>query len=80
MSTSSSLCLVTPYFVNMDTLPWSDVFPTLIGEVGNSVNVSASANFLDSCGNGSDRGRTDKKSTSTLVIRDFFKFRAGQFF
>ena len=34
-------------------LPSSAVFPTLMSEVGKSLNVSASAAFLESCGNGS---------------------------
>ena len=53
MSTSSSLCMVTPYFVKMNTLPSSHFLPALISEVGNSSNVSASAALLKSCGNGS---------------------------
>ena len=53
MSTSYSLYTVTPSLVKMDRLPSSDVLPTLISEVGNYLNVSASADFLDSCGNGS---------------------------
>ena len=36
----------------MDTLPSSAVFPTLISDVGNYSNVSASAALLESCGNG----------------------------
>ena len=51
MSTSSSLYTVTPSLVKMDTLPSSDVYPTLISEVRNSSNVSASAALLVSCGN-----------------------------
>ena len=54
MLTSSSLCIVTPSFVNMDKFPSSDVLPTLISEVGNYLNVSASAAFLESCGNVSE--------------------------
>ena len=54
MRTSSSLCIVTPSFVKMDTLPSSAVLPTLISKVGNSSNVSASAAFMESCGNGSE--------------------------
>ena len=38
----------------MDTLPLSDVLPTLSSEVGNYLNVSASAALLESCGNGSE--------------------------
>ena len=37
----------------MDTLPLSDIFPTLISDVGDSSNVSAFAVLLESCGNGS---------------------------
>ena len=54
MSTSASLCIVTPSLVKMETLPSSDVLPTLISEVGNSSNVSASATLLESCRNGSE--------------------------
>ena len=54
MSTSSYLCMVTPYFVNMDTLPSPDVLPTLISEVGNSSNMSASAASLKNFCNVSD--------------------------
>ena len=54
MSTSSSLFIVTPYFVKMYTLPSSAVFTTLVSEVGNSSNVSASATLLEICGNGSE--------------------------
>ena len=53
ISTYSSLCNVTPYSVKIDTLPSSAVLPTLISDVGTSCNVSASAAFLESCGNGS---------------------------
>ena len=38
----------------MDTLPLSAVFPTLISEVGNYSNVSASSALLESCRNGSE--------------------------
>ena len=54
MSTSFSLCIVTQSFVKMDTVPSSDVLPTLISEVENSLNVSASAAFLKIYGNGSE--------------------------
>ena len=53
MSTFSSLCIVTPSLVKMETLPSLAFFPTLIIEVGDSSNVSASADFLESCSNGS---------------------------
>ena len=51
MSTSSSLYTVTPSLVKMDTLPLSDVLPTLISDVGNYVNMPASAALLENCGN-----------------------------
>ena len=41
MSTSCSLCTVTPLFVKMDIVPTSAVLPMLINDCGNSVNVSA---------------------------------------
>ena len=41
MSTSVFLCTVTPVFVNMKMVPLSEVFPTLISDVGKLVNVSA---------------------------------------
>ena len=53
MSASSSLCMVTPYFVKMYMLPSSDVLTTLVIEVQNSSNESASAASLESYGNGS---------------------------
>ena len=53
LSVSFSLYTVTTSLVKMDTLPSSAVFPTLISEVGNSLNVSISAALLDSCGNDS---------------------------
>ena len=54
MITSSSLCIVTPYFVKMDMLPLLAVLTTLISEVGNSSNVSTSAALLESCSNDSE--------------------------
>ena len=53
INTSYSLYIVTPYLVNMDTLPSSAVLTTLIKDVGNSSNVSDSAAMLESCGKGS---------------------------
>ena len=50
---SSYLYTVTPSLLNMETLPPSAVLPTLINDVGNSSNVSASAALLESCGKGS---------------------------
>lgn len=47
MSTSSSLCTVTPSFVKMDIVQSSAVFPTLISELGKSPNVSASVALAD---------------------------------
>ena len=53
ISTSSSLCTVTPVLVNMEMVPSSEVFPTLISDVGKLVNVSAVVARFDSCGKGS---------------------------
>jgi hypothetical protein len=53
MSTSVSLCTVTPVFVKIDMVPSSDVFPTLINDVGKFVNVSAVVARFDNCGKGS---------------------------
>ena len=53
MRTSSSLYTVTPSLVKMDTFPSSAVFPTIISDVGNVSNVSASAALLESLRNGS---------------------------
>ncbi len=52
MSTSCSLCTVTPSFVNIDIVPSSGVLPTLISELGKSSNESALAAWLDSYLNG----------------------------
>jgi hypothetical protein len=52
MSTSCSLCTVTPSFVNIDIVPSSDVLPTLISELGKSLNESALAAQSDNCLNG----------------------------
>ena len=52
ISTSSSLCTVTPSLVKIDIVPSSDVCPTLINDVGNCSNVSACLALADSCGNG----------------------------
>ena len=53
MSTSVSLCTVTPVLVKIEMVPSSDVFPTLINDVGKLVNVSAVVARFDSCGKGS---------------------------
>ena len=53
MSTSVSLCTVTPVLVKMEMVPLSEVFPTLIGDVGKLVNVSAFVARFDNCGKGS---------------------------
>ena len=53
ISTYSYLNTVTTYLGKMDTLPPSDVLPTVIRDVGNYSDVSASAALLESCGNGS---------------------------
>ena len=50
--TSSSLCIVTPCFMNMDTLPSLFTLPMLNTEVGKSSNVWASTTAFDSCGIG----------------------------
>ena len=53
MSTSVSLCTVTPVLVKMEMVPSLQVFPTLINDVGKSVNVSACLARFDNCGKGS---------------------------
>ena len=53
MSTSVSLCTVTPVLVKMEMVPSSEVFPTLISDVGKLVNVSAFVACFDNCGKGS---------------------------
>ncbi len=50
MSTSVSLCTVTPVLVKIDMVPSSDVFPTLINDVGKLVNVSAVVARFDNFG------------------------------
>ncbi len=50
ISTSFSLCTVTPVLVNMEMVPSSEVFPTLISDVGKLVNVSAVVARFDNCG------------------------------
>jgi len=52
MSTSCSLCTVTPSFVKIDIVPSSDILPTLISELGKSSNESVLAARSDSCLNG----------------------------
>ena len=52
ISTSCSLCTVTPSFVKIDIVPSSDVLPTLISELGKSLNESALAAWSDNCLNG----------------------------
>ena len=47
ISTSSSLCTVTPSLVKMDMFPLSLTFPTLIGKVGNLSKESALATSFD---------------------------------
>ena len=47
MSTSFSSCTVTPSLVKIDIVPLAAVFPTLIRDVGNSLNVSACLAFDD---------------------------------
>ena len=53
MSTSISLCTVMPVLVKMETVLSSEVSPTLINDVGKSVNVSACVARFDNCGKGS---------------------------
>ena len=53
MSTSVSLSTVTPILVKMKMVPSSEVFPTLINNVGKPVNVSACVARFDNCENGS---------------------------
>ena len=52
MSTSFLLCTVTPSLVNIDTVSLLAVFPTLIRDVGKSLNLSACLDFDDSNGKG----------------------------
>ena len=52
MSTSFLLCTVTPSLVKIDIVPSLAVFPTLIRDVGNSLNVSADYAFVDKDGKG----------------------------
>ena len=53
MSTSVSLCTVTPVLVKREMVPSSEVFPFFISDVGKLVNVSACVARFDNCGNGS---------------------------
>ncbi len=53
MSTSVSLCTITLVFVNIEMVPSSEVFPTLISDVGKLLNVSAVIACSDNCGKGS---------------------------
>ena len=48
-----SLCTVTPVLVNMEMVLLSEVFPTLINDVGKPVNVSTCVACFDNCGKGS---------------------------
>ena len=52
ISTSFSSCTVTPSFVKIDIVPSSAVFPTLMRDVGNLLNVSACFAFADNDGKG----------------------------
>ena len=47
ISTSFLLCTVTPSLVKIDIVPLPAVFPTLIRDVGNLLNVSACLAFDD---------------------------------
>ncbi len=51
--TSSSLKMLMPSFVNTKTVPSSAVLPTLIRDVGKSLNVSARLDRADSFQKGS---------------------------
>ena len=53
ISTSVSLCTVTPFLVKIEMVPFLEVFPTLIKDVGKVVNVSAVVARFDNCGKGS---------------------------
>ena len=53
MSTYVSLCTVMPVLVKMEMVPSSEVFPTIISDVGKLVNVSAFVAHFDNCGKGS---------------------------
>ena len=53
MSKSVSLCTVTPVLVKMEMVPSSEVFPTLISDIGKLVNVYAFVARFDNCGKGS---------------------------
>jgi len=50
MSTSASLCTVTPVLVKIEMVLSSEVFPTLINDVGKLVNVSAFVARFDNYG------------------------------
>ena len=52
ISTSCSLCTVTPCLVKIDTVPASAVLPTLMSECGKSSNVSASVSVVGMPGMG----------------------------
>ena len=49
ISKYSSLYTLTPSLVNTDIFPSSDVFPTIIKDVGKSSNVSACTALGDNC-------------------------------
>ena len=53
MSTYVPLCTVAPVLVKMEMVPLSEVFPTLINDVGKLVNVSVFVARFDNCGKGS---------------------------
>ncbi len=53
MRMSSSLNTLTPSFMNTETVPSSDVLPTLIRDVGKFWNVSACLDCADSFQKGS---------------------------
>ena len=76
ISTSVSLCTVTPFLVKMDMVPSSAVFPTLMSDDGKSLKVSALDARSDNCGNGScvtfDALHISPFATLTLLV-DFRK-------
>ena len=53
INTYYSFYMVTPSLVNIEILTLLDFLPTLINDVGNSLNVSASAALMESRGKGS---------------------------
>ena len=71
ISTSVSLCTVKPVLVKMEMVPSSEVFPSLINDVGKLVNVSAFVALFDNCGKGS-RVTFDALHVSPFAVSTFF--------